>query len=75
MVKKSVLFAGTLAVGVGEVDRSLGESLKVGRNHPGVVVERGNVVVEVVNADEQDIRLGREEGEGAQQENAGGDQE
>ena len=47
------------AVGVGEVDRPFGEALEVGGDDAGVAVEGGNVVVEIIDGDEEDVGLFR----------------
>ena len=50
------------AVGVGEVDRASGKPLKVGSLHSGMIIERGNVVVQIIDCDEEHMgfSVGRE---------------
>lgn len=43
---------------VGESDGTFGEAVEVGRLDVGVVVEGGDVVVEVVDGDEEDVGFG-----------------
>ena len=44
-------------MGVGEGDRPLGQTLKVRGLNSRVVIEGRNVVVQVVNRDEEDVRF------------------
>ena len=46
------------AVGIGKVDRSFGQTLEVGSLHTRVVVERTDVVIQVVDCDEENVGLG-----------------
>ena len=49
-------------MGVGEVDRASGKPLKVGSLHSGMIVEWGNVVVQIIDCDEEHMgfSVGRE---------------
>jgi hypothetical protein len=44
-------------MGIGKSDRSFGKSIEVGRSNPGMPVEWRDVIVEIVNRDEQNMRL------------------
>ena len=45
-------------MGVGKVDRPLGQAVEMGRLDARVVVEGADVVVQVVDRDEEDVGLG-----------------
>ena len=47
---------------VGKVYRALGQPFEVGRDHPRMVVERRDVVVQVVDRDKEDMGTGKGEG-------------
>lgn len=45
------------AVGVGEGDGLFREALEIGRDHPRVLCERRDIVIEIVDRNEQDVRV------------------
>ena len=53
---------GRCAMGVGEGNRTTSQALEVRSLDSRMIIQRRDVVVQVINADEQDVRLGFRKG-------------
>ena len=66
-------------MGIGESDRPFCEAVELGSDHPGVIIEWGNIIVEVIDRDEQNIGfvlcMGRETRKPKATENGQGEQQ